>query len=41
MGHSRWIVALARIMAAVFRSSGDVSLIVDDMNAVFGLCWLL
>ncbi|HEY5612049.1 MAG TPA: NrdJb, partial [Lysobacter sp.] len=30
-----WIVALTRIMSAVFRKGGDVTFLVDEMKAVF------
>ena len=35
MEHIQWIVALTRIMSAVFRKGGDVTFIVDEMKAVF------
>ena len=35
MDHFQWIVALTRIMSAVFRKGGDVTFIVDEMKAVF------
>jgi len=35
MEHFQWIVALTRIMSAVFRKGGDVTFIVDEMKAVF------
>lgn len=31
----QWIVALTRIMSAVFRKGGDVTFLVDEMKAVF------
>ncbi|AVP99170.1 NrdJb [Ahniella affigens] len=35
MDHFQWIVALTRIMSAVFRKGGDMSFLVDEMKAVF------
>jgi hypothetical protein len=35
MDHFQWIVALTRIMSAVFRKGGDVTFLVDEMKAVF------
>ena len=35
MDHFQWIVALTRIMSAVFRKGGDVTFIVEEMKAVF------
>src|SRR5687768_2500340 len=35
MDHFQWIVALTRIMSAVFRKGGDVTFVVDEMKAVF------
>lgn len=35
MEHFQWIVALTRIMSAVFRKGGDVTFVVDEMKAVF------
>ena len=35
MEHLQWIVALPRIMSAVFRKGGDVTFLVDEMKAVF------
>jgi hypothetical protein len=35
MEHFQWIVALTRIMSAVFRKGGDVTFLVDEMRAVF------
>ncbi|WP_149194224.1 NrdJb [Luteimonas suaedae] len=35
MEHFQWIVALTRILSAVFRKGGDVTFIVDEMKAVF------
>ena len=35
MDHFQWIVALTRIMSAVFRKGGDVTFVVDEMRAVF------
>src|SRR6478609_10931186 len=35
MDHFQWIVALTRIMSAVFRKGGDCTFLVDEMKAVF------
>jgi hypothetical protein len=35
MDHFQWIVALTRIMSAVFRKGGDVNFLVEEMKAVF------
>lgn len=35
MDHFQWIVALTRIMSAVFRKGGDVTFMVEEMKAVF------
>jgi hypothetical protein len=35
MDHFQWIVALTRIMSAVFRKGGDVTFIVEELKAVF------
>ena len=35
MEHFQWIVALTRIMSAVFRKGGDVTFLVEEMKAVF------
>ncbi len=35
LDHYQWIVALTRIMSAVFRKGGDVTFIVDELTAVF------
>ena len=35
MDHFQWIVALTRIVSAVFRKGGDVTFLVDEMKAVF------
>jgi hypothetical protein len=35
MEHFQWIVALTRIMSAVFRKGGDVAFLVEEMKAVF------
>ena len=35
MDHFQWIVALTRIMSAVFRKGGDVTFLVVEMKAVF------
>src|SRR5476651_2324975 len=35
MDHFQWIVALTRIMSAVFRKGGDVAFLVAELKAVF------
>jgi hypothetical protein len=35
MDHFQWIVALTRIMSAVFRKGGDVTFLVEELKAVF------
>lgn len=35
MDHFQWIVALTRIMSAVFRKGGDVCFLVEELKAVF------
>jgi hypothetical protein len=35
MHHFQWIVALTRIMSAVFRKGGDVTFLVEELKAVF------
>ena len=35
LDHFQWIVALTRIMSAVFRKGGDVAFLVDELKAVF------
>jgi len=35
MDHFQWIVALTRVMSAVFRKGGDIAFIADEMKAVF------
>jgi hypothetical protein len=35
MDHFQWIVALTRIMSAVFRKGGDCTFLVEEMKAVF------
>lgn len=35
MDQFQWIVALTRIMSAVFRKGGDITFLVDEMKAVF------
>ena len=35
MDHFQWIVALTRIMSAVFRKGGDVAFLVEELKAVF------
>ena len=35
MDHFQWIVALTRIMSAVFRKGGDVTFLVEELQAVF------
>jgi hypothetical protein len=35
MDHFQWIVALTRILSAVFRKGGDLAFLVEEMKAVF------
>ncbi|MBC7982394.1 MAG: NrdJb [Candidatus Obscuribacterales bacterium] len=35
LDHFQWIVALTRIISAVFRKGGDVTFLVDEMKGVF------
>ena len=35
MDHFQWVVALTRVISAVFRKGGDVTFLVDEMKAVF------
>jgi hypothetical protein len=35
LDHYQWIVALTRIMSAVFRKGGDVNFLVEELKAVF------
>jgi len=35
LDHFQWVVALTRVMSAVFRKGGDVTFLVDEMKAVF------
>jgi hypothetical protein len=35
LDHFQWIVALTRIISAVFRKGGDVAFLVEEMKAVF------
>ena len=35
LDHYQWIVALTRIMSAVFRKGGDVTFLVNELKAVF------
>jgi hypothetical protein len=35
MEHFQWIVALTRIISAVFRKGGDVTFLVEEMRSVF------
>jgi len=35
MDHFQWIVALTRILSAVFRKGGDITFIVEELKAVF------
>ncbi|WP_199099943.1 NrdJb [Dyella sp. ASV21] len=35
MDHFQWIVALTRIISAVFRKGGDITFLVEEMKAVF------
>lgn len=43
MEHFQWMVALTRIMSAVFRKGGDVTFLVEELKAVFdprGGAWM-
>ena len=35
MAHFQWIVALTRIISAVFRKGGEVAFLVDELRSVF------
>ncbi len=35
MEHFQWVLALTRVLSAVFRKGGDVTFLVDEMKAVF------
>ena len=35
MDHFQWIVALTRVMSAVFRKGGDVTFMAEELQAVF------
>jgi hypothetical protein len=35
LDHYQWIVALTRIISAVFRKGGDITFLVDELKAVF------
>lgn len=35
MDHFQWIVALTRIISAVFRKGGDISFLVEELRSVF------
>jgi len=35
MEHFQWIVALTRVMSAVFRKGGDVTFLVEELESVF------
>lgn len=35
MAHFQWIVAMTRIMSALFRKGGDLAFLVDEMRSVF------
>ncbi len=35
LDHFQWIVALTRIISAVFRKGGDISFLVDELKSVF------
>ena len=35
MDHFQWIVALTRVISAVFRKGGDVTFLVEELKAVF------
>ena len=35
LDHFQWIVALTRVISAVFRKGGDTTFLVDELKAVF------
>jgi hypothetical protein len=35
LDHYQWIVALTRILSAIFRKGGDITFLVDELKAVF------
>src|SRR3546814_4430312 len=35
MEHFQWIVALTRVMSAVFRKGGDITFLVEELRSVF------
>jgi hypothetical protein len=35
LDHYQWIVALTRVLSAVFRKGGDVAFLVEELKAVF------
>ena len=35
MRHFQWIVALSRVISAIFRKGGDVSFLVEELQSVF------
>lgn len=35
MDHFQWVVALTRVISAVFRKGGDITFLVDELKAVF------
>ena len=35
MEHFQWIVALTRVMSAVFRKGGDITFLVEELESVF------
>lgn len=35
MDHFQWVVALTRVISAVFRKGGDINFLVDELKAVF------
>ena len=35
MEHFQWIVALTRVMSAVFRKGGDITFLVEELHSVF------
>jgi hypothetical protein len=39
MDHFQWIVALTRIMSAVFRKGGDCTFLVEELRSVFQKGW--
>ncbi len=41
MEHFQWIVALTRVMSAVFRKGGDITFLVEELRKCFRSQWRL